>query len=75
MAREAAGGKNVVIFGATVARECLEAGLVDEVMVHVVPILLGSGVRLYASLQSVDLETIDTSQTGPIAMLRYRVVR
>ncbi len=74
-AREAAAGKNVVVFGATVARECLEAGLVDEVMVHVVPILLGSGVRLYESLRSVDLETIGISQAGPIAMLRYRVVK
>jgi hypothetical protein len=44
-------------------------------MVHVVPILLGSGVRLYESLRSVDLETIGISQAGPIAMLRYRVVK
>ena len=45
-ARDAAGGKNVEIFGANVARQCLDVGFIDEVVVHLAPILLGDGVRL-----------------------------
>jgi dihydrofolate reductase len=46
LAAAAAGERNVVIIGAAVARECLLAGLVDEIVVHLVPVLLGLGVRL-----------------------------
>jgi dihydrofolate reductase len=47
-ARAAAGGSDVlVVGGANIARQFLEAGLLDEVHVHVVPILLGGGVRLF----------------------------
>src|SRR5260370_8046508 len=45
----AAGDKYVVVFGADVARQCIEAGLVDEGMIHVVPVLLGDGVRLFTT--------------------------
>jgi dihydrofolate reductase len=44
-ARTAANGKNVVLIGASVARQCIDAGLVDEILVHLVPLLLGDGVR------------------------------
>jgi dihydrofolate reductase len=44
--REAADGREVVILGANVARRCLVAGLLDEIIVHVAPLLLGAGVRL-----------------------------
>ena len=46
-ARDAAGGKNVEVFGANVADQCLAAGLIDEIVVHLAPVLLGDGVRLY----------------------------
>ncbi len=46
-AKEAAGDKYVNILGADVARECLDAGELDEVLVFVVPILLGDGTRLF----------------------------
>ena len=47
-ARAAAAGKNVAIFGgAAILRQYLEAGLVDELQIHVVPVLLGGGVRLF----------------------------
>src|ERR1700754_4215971 len=47
IAKEAADGGDVVILGATIARHCLEAGLLDEVIVHVAPVLLGDGVRMF----------------------------
>ena len=46
-AQVAAGGKYVNVLGADVARQCLAAGLLDEVLVFVVPVLLGEGTRLY----------------------------
>jgi dihydrofolate reductase len=46
-AREAAGAKYVNILGAEVARGCLAAGLLDEILVLVVPVLLGDGTRLF----------------------------
>src|SRR5215217_86094 len=46
-ARENAEGKNVAIFGADIAIQCLDAGLVDEIMLFVLPVILGDGVRLF----------------------------
>ncbi|MET1058939.1 MAG: dihydrofolate reductase family protein [Nocardioides sp.] len=46
-AKDAAKGKYVNVLGADVARQCLAAGLLDEVLVFVVPVLLGDGTRLY----------------------------
>src|SRR6266571_2067840 len=46
-ALEAADGKNIVVFGANVANQCLDAGLVDELLIHLAPVLLGDGVRLF----------------------------
>jgi dihydrofolate reductase len=46
-ARAAAGDRYVNVLGASVARSCLEAGLLDEVLVLVAPVLLGDGVRLF----------------------------
>jgi dihydrofolate reductase len=74
----AAGGKNVLVFGATTARQCIEAGRLDEILVHVVPVLLGDGIRLYGDPPGprVDLELIAAEQHGEqIANLRYRVSR
>ena len=48
-AKEAAGDKYVNILGANVAKQCLEAGLLDEVLVFVAPVLLGDGVPLFRS--------------------------
>ena len=46
--RDAAGGKNLEILGADVAGQCLRRGLVDEILVYVLPVLLGDGVRFSA---------------------------
>ena len=73
-ARAAAGGKNLEILGADVASQCLQRGLVDEVLVYVLPVLLGDGVRFSTSgLGRIDLEPFSNEQSGAVTMLRFRV--
>ncbi|RSN67341.1 dihydrofolate reductase family protein [Actinomadura sp. WAC 06369] len=48
-ARAAAGDRYVNVLGANVARQCVEAGILDEVLVFIAPVLLGDGVRLFDS--------------------------
>jgi dihydrofolate reductase len=75
-AKAAAGEKYVVIFGANVARQCIEAGLVDEVFVHLVPILLGDGVRLFSRQggDEVHLELTSVSRAVQVTNLRFVLV-
>src|ERR1700719_390422 len=74
-ALRAAGGKNLEILGADVAGQCLRRGLVDEIMVYVLPVLLGDGTRLFSSpgLARIDLEPLDSTRSGAVTILRYRV--
>lgn len=73
-ARAAAGGKKLEILGADVASQCLQRGLVDEVLVYVLPVLLGDGVRFSTpGLGRIDLEPFSNTQSGPVTMLRFRV--
>jgi dihydrofolate reductase len=59
IAEEAAGDKDVGIFGATLTRQCLEAGLLDEIVLHVAPVLLGRGVRLFGGeAERIELERV-----------------
>lgn len=75
VAKEAAGGADVVVLGANIARQCLEAGLLDEIIVHVAPVLVGDGVRLFARSGSepVRLESISSVNEGETTVLRYSV--
>lgn len=73
-AQAATGGKNLEILGADLATQCLRAGLVDEVLVYVLPVLFGDGVRFSASdLGKIDLEPVGNTQSGPVTMLRFNV--
>lgn len=74
-ARAAAGGKDLVIVGADVAGQCLERGLVDEILVMVLPVLLGAGTHFYASAAArrVELEPLSSSRSGSVTVLRFRV--
>ena len=73
-ARAAAGGKNLEILGADLASQCLRRGLVDEVLVYVVPVLMGDGVRFSTSgLGRIDLDPVEVAQSGPVTMLRFQV--
>jgi dihydrofolate reductase len=76
IARAAAGDKDLEILGADLATQCFNRGLVDEVLVYVVPVLLGSGTRFStADLARVDLEPFDHRQAGSVTLLRFRVRR
>jgi dihydrofolate reductase len=74
---KAANGGDVVLLGATVWREFLEAGLVDEILIHVVPVLLGDGVHFYAipGAHLVELELTESLQIGKLAQLRFKVTK
>jgi dihydrofolate reductase len=73
IAREAAGGLDVSVLGANVARQCLQAGLLDEILVHIAPVLLGAGVRLFERPGGtlVPLEPISSMTEGKTTVLRY----
>jgi dihydrofolate reductase len=77
-ARAAAGGKNVAIAGgASVAQQYLRAGLLDEIQIHVAPMLLGDGVRLFDNLdpEHAKLEVTRVIGSPSVTHLQYRVVR
>ena len=72
----AAGGKDLEILGADVAGQCLGRGLVDEILVYVLPVLLGDGVPFSApGLARVDLEPVSSARSGEATILRFRVRR
>ena len=74
-ARRAAGDKDLVIIGADVARQCLERGLVDELLLLLLPVMLGAGTPLYSpgGPARIDLEPISSRLAGAVTILRYRV--
>ena len=77
-ARQAAGGQDVALAGgADVAQQYLAAGLIDEMNIHVAPVLLGAGARLFDNLGSaeVKLEQVRAVEGPGVTHLRYRVVR
>jgi dihydrofolate reductase len=75
-ANRAAAGRHLVLLGAHVAEQCLEAHLVDEILVHVAPVLLGDGTRLFGRPGlRVELDPTHTSRAGRVTNLRYRVSR
>ena len=73
-ARTAAGDKNVSIAGGgSVIQQCLAAGLLDELSLHIAPLLLGGGVRLFEGATPGSVEIVDVLH-GPLAThVRYRV--
>jgi dihydrofolate reductase len=78
-ARAAAGDKDVAVAGgADVVQQYLKAGLLDELQLHVVPVLLGDGVRLFEDhlgTYQVELECTRVIQSPAVTHLRYRVVK
>ena len=77
-ARAAAGEKNVLVHGAATAQLALAAGVLDELELHVVPVLLGQGRRLFDNLPAelVELERTRVLEgEGGVSHLHYRVRR
>lgn len=70
---EAAGGKNLEVFSPTIGRQLLERGLIDEIDLHVAPVLLGDGVRLFDNPGGapVRLELLDGEDRSAMVTLRY----
>jgi dihydrofolate reductase len=77
-ARTAAGDRDILLAGgANVAQQALRAGLVDEVQLHIAPLLFGDGVRLLDGLgdELPTLEPIRVVESPKVTHIRYRVVR
>jgi dihydrofolate reductase len=75
-AREAAGGQDVAIAGgAQTARQFLSAGLIDELRLHIAPIVLGAGERLLDGVANIGLEPMEVSGSRLVSHVRYRVSR
>lgn len=74
-AEELADGRAVNIFGADVARQVLAAGRLDELILQIVPVVLGDGIRLFGDPPAprVSLERIHASTSGALTDIRYRV--
>ena len=75
-AKDAAGDKNVALSGgADVAQQYLSAGLIDTMQIHLVPVLLGGGTRLFDNLPSIDLELKQTRviEAPGVTHLSFRV--
>jgi dihydrofolate reductase len=72
----AAGGKNLELLGANVASQAFAAGLVDEVLIYVLPVVLGEGVPFSPPGSAmVNLEPYETRRVGDVTLLRFRVVK
>jgi riboflavin biosynthesis pyrimidine reductase len=76
-AKAAAGEKYVNILGASVGRQCLDAGVLDEILVCIAPVLLGDGVRLFdcPGGANVKLERLSVTHVPHATNLWFRVVR
>jgi dihydrofolate reductase len=77
-AREAAGGKDISLGGgADVAQQYLKAGLIDEMQIHLVPVVLGGGSRLFDNLDGAEirLEQTRAIEAPGVTHLTYRVVK
>lgn len=71
---EAAGGKNIEVFSAAIGRQLLELGLIDEIDLHIAPVLLGDGTRLFDNPGGtpVQLEMVGGENPTSAVNIRYR---
>ncbi len=76
-AKQAAGDKDVVVCTASILQQCLNAGLMDEIHIDVVPLLLGNGVRLFdhLNIEPIELESIRVIEAPGVTHLGFRVVK
>jgi len=73
----AAKGKSIVLFGGSIPQQSLEARLVDEIVIHLAPVLLGDGIRLHGGpgVGMVRLERTAVAESGQLTDLRFRVAK
>src|SRR5918999_6434786 len=74
-ARAAAGDRAVMVHGASAAQSLLAAGELDEVEIHLVPVLLGAGRRLFEDTDRVEMQLVRSLEGRDATHLRYRIVR
>jgi dihydrofolate reductase len=76
-AKQAAGDRDVLVHGAGTAQLALAAGVLDEIQIHLIPVLLGEGRRLFEHLGAdhIELEPVRVREGNGVTHLRYRVVR
>jgi dihydrofolate reductase len=74
LAKAAAGHRNVLVHGAYTAQKALEAGVLDELQIHQVPVLFGNGRRLFDLLpRRIELEIMQVFDTPDVTHIRYRI--
>jgi dihydrofolate reductase len=75
-AKEAAGNRNAKIMGgATTVNQYLAAGLIDELWLHIVPVTIGAGTRLFEAVPNLNLEPIEVRGTSVVSHIRYNVLK
>lgn len=76
-AQAAAGDKAVALNSPNIAQQCLKAGFLDELSLHIVPVLLGGGVRLFDHLGTdhIELECTQAVNTEKVIHMTFRVVK
>lgn len=76
-AKQAAGDKDVSLNGSHIVRQALKAGLIDEFQIDLVPILLGTGIRLFEPLgiEPVQMEIVSVATAPTVTHLKYRVLK
>jgi dihydrofolate reductase len=76
-AQQAAGEKHVGVGGSQIVQQCLQAGLLDEIQIDLVPLLLGDGIRLFDNLgaQPIELERTGVIEGTGVTHLVFRVVK
>lgn len=73
-AKQAAGNKDISVGGgAATIQQCIKAGLLDELQIHVVPILLGGGTRLLENLGETQLEKVRVIDSPLVTHLTFRI--
>jgi dihydrofolate reductase len=77
MAKDAADEKDVLVHGAVTAQLALTAGVLDELQIHLIPVLLGQGRRLFEDMpaEHIELELVRALDGPGVLHLRYRVRR
>jgi dihydrofolate reductase len=75
-AKAAANGRHVLVHGAYTAQRALEAGVLDELQIHQIPVLFGAGRRMFDVLpERIELQVVRVIDTPVATHIRYRVVR
>ena len=76
-AKQIAGDKTVVVGAPSVVKQCLQAGLMDEIHIDLIPTLLFSGIPLFDHLgiQPVDLQIMDVNATAEVIHITFRIIK